>query len=223
MSGCTSRLFFFSTKARLNVRNGGQMHMFGLHQVTFCPGLEPKHLGCNYNFNFITIKAMTSFVALKRKKKHKMLKKLQPLQSAAEPSCSVYTRELRLRRPADHLMWFPCATAGASNVKVSVVVLRNGHVSVLTDMHVSAACQEKKPTTDSFSKTKQNKRISNIELLLHTQATLCFPLQEQEVTDWPSKRMCCILNNFPGVDGIPEVKKLPNLTKLCIFIHLFFS
>lgn len=116
---------------------GSDAHVWA-SSVTFFPGLEPNHLGCNYNFNFITIKAMTSLVALKRKTQD--AKKLQPLQSAAEPSCSVYTRELRLQRPADHLMWFFLRRSRSEKRQSSSCSLRNGNISVLTNMHISAAC-----------------------------------------------------------------------------------
>lgn len=55
-SSCTSHLHFYKMAAQLNMRNG----------LNFCLHPEPYNLGINYNFNFITIKAMAS----SRKEKH---------------------------------------------------------------------------------------------------------------------------------------------------------
>lgn len=124
---------------------------------------------------------MTSFVALKEKRS----KSESPLalQSSAEPSCSVYTLWASSPEAPAHLMWFPVPEQEQAMSTVSVRVWVKGNISVLTNMHNSACCQEKPQEIHSLKKKKNQN--SSIGLRLHPQATLCLPLQEQQVTDTP--------------------------------------
>lgn len=188
--------------------------------VTCCPGLEPYNLAFSCNFNFITIKAMTSFVTLKEK--HERLK----MWITSRASVLSWAQLLRLHimsivSRGPRIIW--CAFLCQSKSKQSFSgSLRKGNVSVLTNMHNSAGHQEKPPQIHSLQKRKKKK--SNVELLLHTQATLCLPLQEQKVTDAPSTCMYRILNNSPrNWRASRGQETLQNLTYLRSFCFLFFS
>lgn len=153
-SSCTSHLHFSNMAARLNVRNGLRSTSWA-SWVTSCQGLEPYHLGYNYNFNFITIKAMTSFVAFKEK--HSKSESPVALQSSAEPSCCVYTLWASSPEAPAHLMWFPVPEQEQAMSTVSVRVWVKGNISVLTNMHNSACCQEKPQEIHSLRKKKKSK------------------------------------------------------------------
>lgn len=135
---------------------------------------------------------MTSFVTLKKTKKKKTIasQDFQTLNDQLRfspqmgPAAPFTHYELCLRRPADHLMWFPPPEQEQRNVNSFSRSLRKDNASVLTNTHDSAGCQVKKPHHRFIPfKKKMKQNNSNIELLLHTQATLCLPLQEQKVTD----------------------------------------
>lgn len=147
---------------------------------------------------------MTSFVALKEKRS----KSESPvaLQSSAEPSCSVYTLWASSPEAPAHLMWFPVPEQEQAMSTVSVRVWVKGNISVLTNMHNSACCQEK--PQESHSLRKKKIKIPTLGCGFTPKQLSASLFRNNRSLIRPPTCMYCILNNSPGVDELPGVKKV---------------